>query len=148
MTQIMHIRSQLQTLKIGAMGITDIVVKMKGIVDSLIAAGQTISELDLVSYILGGLGQEFDTVIATITAKKGEITLQEAQFLLMTLEARLEQFATHTTIELPPASANVLHQIHKVQGPHWYVDSRATNHITFDINNLSINSSAYKVKKI
>ncbi|KAL5819374.1 hypothetical protein ACOSQ3_023305 [Xanthoceras sorbifolium] len=55
----------------------------------------------------------FDLVIVTITAKKREITLPETQFLLMSFEARLEQFATHTTIELPVASANVLHRIHK-----------------------------------
>ncbi|KAL5794558.1 hypothetical protein ACOSP7_003152 [Xanthoceras sorbifolium] len=106
MARIMHLRSQLQTLKKGAMSMTDFVVKMKGIVDSLMAAGQTITELDLVSYVLGGLGQEFDPVIAT-----------EAQFLLMSFEARLVQFATDTTIELPATSSNVLHRIHKDELP-------------------------------
>ncbi|KAL5775026.1 hypothetical protein ACOSP7_012583 [Xanthoceras sorbifolium] len=235
MARIMHIRSQLQNLKKGALSITEFVVKMKGIVDSLTAAG--------------GLGQEFDPVIATITAKKEDITLQEAQFLLMSFEARLEQFTSHTTLEFPAASANVLHRIHKgelpesflreaqnfrgrfrgrgrgrggrfsnhrptcqlcgktghfatvcyhrydqstghfgrqqesslplqaniaqhygdyslspyqkqnapstdmnaliatsstVQDPHWYIDSGATNHITSDIGNLSLHSSAYK----
>ncbi|KAL5850415.1 hypothetical protein ACOSQ3_008470 [Xanthoceras sorbifolium] len=117
MARIMHIRSQLQSLKKGALSITEFVVKMKGIVDSLTAASQIISEIDLVAYILGGLGQEFDPVIATITAKKEEITLQEAQFLLMSFEARLEQFTSHTTLDLPPASANVLHRINKGELP-------------------------------
>ncbi|KAL5770528.1 hypothetical protein ACOSP7_014682 [Xanthoceras sorbifolium] len=113
MAHIMHIRSQLQSLKKGAMSITEFVVKMKGIIDSLTATGQIITEIDLVSYILIGLGQEFDPVIATITTKKEDITLQESQFLLMSFEARLEQFTSHTTIELPTASTNVLHRIHK-----------------------------------
>ncbi|KAL5794470.1 hypothetical protein ACOSP7_003064 [Xanthoceras sorbifolium] len=117
MARIMHIRSQLQNLKKGALSITEFVVKMKGIVDSLTAAGKIITEIDLVAYILGGLGQEFDPVIATITAKKEDITLQEAQFLLMSFEARLEQFTSHTTLEFPAASANVLHRIHKGELP-------------------------------
>ncbi|KAL5752750.1 hypothetical protein ACOSQ2_023257 [Xanthoceras sorbifolium] len=59
----------------------------------------------------------FDPVIATINAKKSEITLQEAQFMLMSFEARLEQLATHSIIELLAASANVLHRIHKGELP-------------------------------
>ncbi|KAL5742091.1 hypothetical protein ACOSP7_028823 [Xanthoceras sorbifolium] len=59
----------------------------------------------------------FDPIIASITAKKGEITLQKAQFMLMNFDARLEQFTTHITIDLPPASANVLHRIHKGELP-------------------------------
>ncbi|KAL5751573.1 hypothetical protein ACOSQ2_022080 [Xanthoceras sorbifolium] len=47
---------------------------------------------------------EFDPVIATITAKKEDITLQE-------------QFISHTTLDLPPASANALHRIHKGELP-------------------------------
>ncbi|KAK0591155.1 hypothetical protein LWI29_036243 [Acer saccharum] len=41
-----------------------------------------------------GLGQEYDPVVSTITAKKGKITMQQAQFLLMSFESRLEQFAS------------------------------------------------------
>ncbi|KAL5776178.1 hypothetical protein ACOSP7_009104 [Xanthoceras sorbifolium] len=56
---------------------------------------------------------EFDPIIAIVTAKKEDITLQEAQFLLMSFEARLEQFTFHTTLDLPTTSTNVLHRIHK-----------------------------------
>ncbi|KAL5778799.1 hypothetical protein ACOSQ2_009536 [Xanthoceras sorbifolium] len=117
MARIMHIRSQLQNFKKGTLSITEFVVKMKGIVDSLTAAGQIIPEVDLVAYILGGLGQEFDPVITIITAKKKDITLQEAQFLLMSFKARLEQFTSYTTLDLPTASANVLHRKHKGELP-------------------------------
>ncbi|KAL5845755.1 hypothetical protein ACOSQ3_009279 [Xanthoceras sorbifolium] len=54
-----------------------------------------------------------DSISATVTAKKEDITLQEAQFLLMSFESHLEQFTSHTTLNLPTASANVLHRIHK-----------------------------------
>ncbi|KAL5765063.1 hypothetical protein ACOSQ2_017657 [Xanthoceras sorbifolium] len=127
MARIMHIWFQLQTLKKEALSITDFVVKMKEIVQSLTTASQIISELDQISYILEGLGQEFDPVIAFITAKKGEITLQQAQFLLMSFEARLEKFTTHTTIDLPPASTNVLHRIHKGELPPNFISENNQN---------------------
>ncbi|KAL5776307.1 hypothetical protein ACOSP7_009233 [Xanthoceras sorbifolium] len=70
------------------------------------AAGQVISEQDLVAYILGGLGFEFDPVICNIASKKDDITLQDAQFLLMNYESRLEQFHASATIDIGQALAN------------------------------------------
>ncbi|KAL5758822.1 hypothetical protein ACOSP7_021433 [Xanthoceras sorbifolium] len=90
MARVMHLRSQLQTLKKGSMKISEYIVKIKGITDSLMAAGQIISEQDLVAYILGGLGLEFDPIICNIASKKDKITLQDAQFFLMIYESRLE----------------------------------------------------------
>ena len=55
--------------------------------------------------MLGGLGQEYKPVVVTITSKTGEITMQEAQFLLMSFEARLEEFASF--VKLPNALANM-----------------------------------------
>ncbi|KAL5861880.1 hypothetical protein ACOSQ4_003176 [Xanthoceras sorbifolium] len=224
MARIMHLRSQLQTLKKGAMSMTDFVVKMKGIVDSLMAAGQTITELDLVSYVLGGLGQEFDPVIATysllLTLLLSYQLLHQMFFIEFTkmnclpiflerikvLEKRFKgrgrgksgmfnnyrptcqlggksgHFATvcyyrydqstgdfsgqqGSTMQVQGNMAqqieypsNSTYQVQSsdmsamiaspstVMDPNWYVDSGATNHITSDINNLSINST-YKGNK-
>ncbi|KAL5801196.1 hypothetical protein ACOSQ3_032828 [Xanthoceras sorbifolium] len=71
------------------------------------AAGQIISERDLVAYILGGLGLEFDPVICNIASKKDEITLHDAQFFLMNYEYRLEQYHSSATIDVTQASANL-----------------------------------------
>ncbi|KAL5860758.1 hypothetical protein ACOSQ3_002074 [Xanthoceras sorbifolium] len=89
MARILHLRSQLQTLKKGSMKVSEYIVKIKGVTDALMAAGQTITEQDLVAYILGGLGLEFHPVICNIASKKEEITLQDAQFLLMGYESIL-----------------------------------------------------------
>ncbi|KAL5756514.1 hypothetical protein ACOSQ2_021260 [Xanthoceras sorbifolium] len=62
---------------------------------------------DLVAYILGGLGLEFDPIICNIASKKEEITLQDAQFLLMGYESRLEQYHASTTIDISQATANL-----------------------------------------
>ncbi|KAL5822876.1 hypothetical protein ACOSQ4_020776 [Xanthoceras sorbifolium] len=71
------------------------------------AAGQTITEQDLVAYVLGGLGLEFDPVICNIASKKEDITLQDAQFLLIGYESRLEQYHASTTIDISQATANL-----------------------------------------
>ncbi|KAL5848597.1 hypothetical protein ACOSQ4_006610 [Xanthoceras sorbifolium] len=71
------------------------------------AAGQIISEQDLVAYILEGLGLEFDPVICNIAFKKDEITLQDAQFFLMHYESRLEQYHSSATIDVAQASTNL-----------------------------------------
>ncbi|KAL5762399.1 hypothetical protein ACOSP7_018663 [Xanthoceras sorbifolium] len=70
------------------------------------ATGQIITEQDFVAYILGGLGLEFDPVVCNIASKKEEITLQDAQFLLMGYESRLEQYYYSVTIDISKASAN------------------------------------------
>ncbi|KAL5807575.1 hypothetical protein ACOSQ4_030308 [Xanthoceras sorbifolium] len=107
MARIMHLRSQLQTLKKGSMKISEYILKIKGVADALMAAGQTMTEQDLVAYILGGLGLEFDPIICNIASKKEEITLQDAQFLLMGYESRLEQYHASTTIDISQATANL-----------------------------------------
>ncbi|KAL5732627.1 hypothetical protein ACOSP7_031979 [Xanthoceras sorbifolium] len=71
------------------------------------AAGQIITEQSLVAYILGGLGLEFDPIICNIASKKEDITLQDAQFLLMGYESRLEQYHASTTINISQASVNL-----------------------------------------
>ncbi|KAL5784152.1 hypothetical protein ACOSQ2_006544 [Xanthoceras sorbifolium] len=112
MARIMHLRSQLQTLKKGALKISDYIVKIKDVTDALMAAGQVITEHDLVAYILGGLGLEFDPIVCNIASKKSKITLQDAltlqaaQVLLMNYEFRLEQYHASATIDIGQASAN------------------------------------------
>ncbi|KAL5736343.1 hypothetical protein ACOSQ2_031131 [Xanthoceras sorbifolium] len=61
---------------------------------------------DLVASILGGLCLEFDPMVCNIASKKKEITLQDAQFLLMGYESRLEQYHSTATIDISQALAN------------------------------------------
>ncbi|KAL5831806.1 hypothetical protein ACOSQ4_017160 [Xanthoceras sorbifolium] len=113
MARIMHLRSQLQSTKKGSMKINEYIVKMRGLTDALMAAGQVMTERDLVSYILGGLGLEFDPVVVTITSKKEDITLQDTQFLLMSYESRLEMANSTATLDLSQAAANVVNKGNK-----------------------------------
>ncbi|KAL5812590.1 hypothetical protein ACOSQ3_027540 [Xanthoceras sorbifolium] len=99
------------------MSITTYIVKMKGIADLLMAAGQTVTERDLIAHILGGIGQEYDPIVASITSKKDDATLQDTQFLLTSFESRLNQFASAATIDLTNAFANIMGRIHKGELP-------------------------------
>ena len=80
MARTIHLRNQLQNLKKGTLNINEYVVMMKGIADSLIVAGQVVSDQDLVGYILGGVGQEYDPVVVTITAKEDALHFRRLNF--------------------------------------------------------------------
>ncbi|KAL5743425.1 hypothetical protein ACOSQ2_026541 [Xanthoceras sorbifolium] len=113
LARVLNLRAQLQNLKKGSMSVTDYIVKIKGIADMLMAAGQVLTERDIVTYILGGIGQEYDPVVASLTGKKEEVSVQETQFQLASFESRLEQFSSTANVDLSNASANIMRRIQK-----------------------------------
>ena len=78
--------------------IEDYVLKMKTLANSLMAAGQQIPDVELVLYILSGLGPEFDFVVVNLTSKD-YVTLLEVQYMLQTNERRLESLNAATVID-------------------------------------------------
>ena len=82
-------------------------LKMKNVVESLLAAGQTITDEELILYILGGLGQEYESVVVNLTSRQDNITLQEVQYMLQTQEMLLEQLTSASTIDVNNAQVNV-----------------------------------------
>ncbi|KAL5732409.1 hypothetical protein ACOSQ2_032101 [Xanthoceras sorbifolium] len=63
-------------------------------------------ERDLLLSVLQGLGNEYDACIVTITALQSTITVQDAQLLLMSYEARLDQQTSSASLTLSSASTN------------------------------------------
>ncbi|TXG59466.1 hypothetical protein EZV62_014039 [Acer yangbiense] len=102
----LQLRHEIQNTKKGTLTIGEFILKMKTISESLAAAGQPISEEELISQILGGIGFEYDAVVVTITARQGQISLEEVQFLLMSYESRLAQHNTAMTIDFNQAQAH------------------------------------------
>ncbi|KAL5753747.1 hypothetical protein ACOSP7_021967 [Xanthoceras sorbifolium] len=90
LAKIMQIRSQIQGTKKGSMTITKYVLKLRTLADSLAASGYPMSERDLLLSVLQGLGNEYDACILTFTALQSTITVLDAQFLMMSYEARLD----------------------------------------------------------
>ena len=58
--RILQLRFSLQTTRKGAEFVEEYILKMKGISHALIAAGQHVSDDELILYILGGLGFDFE----------------------------------------------------------------------------------------
>ena len=68
-TRLLHIHFLLQTTKKGSMSIEDYVLKMKSFAHELMSAGHLIPDDELVLFILGGLGPEYESVVVNLTSK-------------------------------------------------------------------------------
>ena len=67
------------SLKKGDLSIEEYFVKMKNIADLLnVSSGQTFTDDELLLYILGGLGSEYEFVVVHLTSCQGTISLEEA----------------------------------------------------------------------
>ena len=91
--------------KKGATSIEEFILKMKTNAHALIVAGQQISDDELILYILGGLGPEFDSAEVNVTSRDS-ITLLKVQFMLQTHEMRIESQNASNTINLSRSTAN------------------------------------------
>ncbi|KAL5843213.1 hypothetical protein ACOSQ4_009171 [Xanthoceras sorbifolium] len=91
MAKILNLRQQLQTIRKGSHSISDFVLKIKNIGDALSAAGEEISERDLLLSLMHGVGHEYDAVVVLISSQRMTMSLEEAQFLLLMHEQRIEQ---------------------------------------------------------
>lgn len=97
----MQLRQQIQSLKKGALPITEYLDKMKSLVDALAAISHPISERDLITFIFSGIGQECAPVITSVDNRKAPITYDELFGQLLTNEMRLESYSPLPNIEQP-----------------------------------------------
>ena len=79
---------------------------MKFLAHELMSTGQVIPDEELVLYILGGLGFEYESVIVNLSSKNS-VTLLEAHFMLQPHELCLEQFNSSTGLEVSHATAHL-----------------------------------------
>ena len=96
----------MQNIKKGTSSVADFVLKVKTIGDSLEAAGQTVSENDLILSMLSGVGRDYDSVVSVVISQRNNISPQEVQYLLLNHEQRLAQFNSESQLDIPTASAN------------------------------------------
>ncbi|KAL5768045.1 hypothetical protein ACOSQ2_014828 [Xanthoceras sorbifolium] len=88
------------------MSVSEYILKIRSIADCLVAAGQQVSDRDLLMNILEGLDTEFDVVVVNITSLQSAISVRQAQFLLMSYEARMNQNASSASLAISDASVN------------------------------------------
>jgi hypothetical protein len=58
--------------------------------DELVVAGHALHCDEIISYLLSGLGHDYDSFVITITTRTDPVTLKEVYALLLTTESRLQ----------------------------------------------------------
>ncbi|KAL5851110.1 hypothetical protein ACOSQ3_006228 [Xanthoceras sorbifolium] len=123
---------------------------MKSLADCLTAAGQLTNDQDVITSVLNGLGLEYDHVVMFITSREDFTSFNEAQYLLMAQEHRLERATSAASLDLTNIAANFATSNQRFQrgrgnnnrggrerDSNWYFNSGATNHMTSDVSNLT-----------
>ncbi|KAJ0092244.1 hypothetical protein Patl1_26491 [Pistacia atlantica] len=64
---------------------------IKKLTDELAVAGQPMSCEDVITYVLAGLGHEYDSFVASILARTGKVIMEDIYSLLLATEARLSR---------------------------------------------------------
>jgi hypothetical protein len=96
--RIMQVHFQLATLKKGNSSITDYFHKLKTLSDTLAGCGQPLNVFEAVSFLLAGLGLEFDPLVTSVTTRVDSISRDDIYDLLLAHEMRLEQQLASTDI--------------------------------------------------
>ncbi|KAH9672921.1 retrovirus-related pol polyprotein from transposon RE1 [Citrus sinensis] len=98
-TRALQLKNQMMLTKKNDLSVYDYFHKMKGIADSMAAAGTPMSDYDFMMSVLGGIGSEFNPVAVLITGRGLDLDLSESLSTLMTHEGMLEQQALVETMD-------------------------------------------------
>jgi hypothetical protein len=91
-SHITHMRRQLQTIIQGSKNCSTYLEDAKSITDQLAATGKIIDDQDLISFILRGLNQEYNSFITSFNfvSKDNEFTFEDFSVELLSHESLLE----------------------------------------------------------
>ena len=89
---------------------------MNNIADNLGSVGSVITDDELILYILGGLGKEYESVVVNLTIRSNKISLQEVQFALQSQEMRIE--AHQSVFNADPLNAPMANAAYRRGGYH------------------------------
>jgi hypothetical protein len=92
-----QVRTQFANAKKGSQSANDYFFLIKRLVDELAMAGQPLKCDDIVSYVLTGLGHEYDSFVSSIYARNDPVTFEEVYSLLIVTESCL----THHYLSTP-----------------------------------------------
>jgi len=102
--RVMQIYFQLATVQKGNHSITEYFQTIKTLRDTLAAAGQPINEFEAVSFLLKGLGTEFDSFVTSVTTRVDPLSFDDLFGHLLAHEMRIEQ--QFPALELSQLSAH------------------------------------------
>ena len=71
----MQLRLEFQTAKKGGDSMMEYILNVKAIADNLGAVGEPVKERDHILQILGGLGSEYNSIVASLTIRDDDLSL-------------------------------------------------------------------------
>uniref|UniRef100_A0A6N2M8Q2 Integrase catalytic domain-containing protein n=1 Tax=Salix viminalis TaxID=40686 RepID=A0A6N2M8Q2_SALVM len=92
----------------GSQSANDYFLMIKRLADELVMAGQTLCCDDIISYVLAGLGHDYDSFVSSIYARHDLVSLEEVYSLLILTESRLNRH--NQSLSVPIAEANFIHR--------------------------------------
>ncbi|KAL5773652.1 hypothetical protein ACOSP7_013293 [Xanthoceras sorbifolium] len=106
MARILQIRQQVQSIKKGGNSISDFIMKVKNIRDALMAVEENVPDRDLILSLMSSVGHEYDSVIILISSQHQTMSLEDAQFLSLMHEQRIEQLNTSSQLNVSGSSVH------------------------------------------
>ncbi|KAK2402858.1 hypothetical protein QL285_052344 [Trifolium repens] len=103
--KVRQLRSELKTVKKGTKSISEFVLRVRAIADTLISIGDTVTEQDRIDSILDGLPEEYNPFVMMIYGRPDSPSLLDIEGLLLVQESQLEKFRQELVV--PTASANL-----------------------------------------
>lgn len=88
--RIMQLHRQLTNVRKKDMGAAEYFHKVKTLTDTLATIGQPLSDNEIVTYMLAGLNNDYDSLVTSLTTSMEQVTLSDLYAHLMCFEARLE----------------------------------------------------------
>ena len=84
--RIMQLRLEFQTAKKDGDTMMQYLLRMKSITDNLVATGEAEKDQDHILQILGGLGPEYNSIVASLTTRGEDLSLYSVHRILLTHE--------------------------------------------------------------
>ncbi|RVX17039.1 Retrovirus-related Pol polyprotein from transposon RE1 [Vitis vinifera] len=104
--RILQLRLEFQTAKKGADPMLEYILKIKTISNNLAAIGEPVKEIDHILQLLGGLGSEYNSIVASLTAREDDLSLHSVHSILLTHKQRLNHQHT-SSADLPFTAAHI-----------------------------------------
>jgi histone deacetylase 1/2 len=110
--KIRQLRSELKTVKKGTKTITEFILRVRAVANTLISIGDSVSEQDQIDSILDGLPEEYNPFVMMMYGRSDSPSLFDVEGLLLVQESQLEKFRQELAV--PNASANMADKCQKV----------------------------------
>ena len=93
---------QFQTTKKRFLWMMDYIHKLKNLANNLAVIGEPVHNKDHILQLLGGLGVEYNSIVASLTAREDEVSLHTTHNILLTYEQQCNLCKPHYHIVISP----------------------------------------------